>query len=261
MGRSSGKLYCRGDYYTGARCRLSKVKPGEKCTVKAGGCPHCKELRCRAHCKCQGTAHATGRKAPRTQRLSQASSSASRAPAAAPAQAPLAPPALGRPPQSSTVEFLQGSASLKGALKDMQQASSVVLASYTYDDPNVQNLLLKRLSGRSSFSCVVLVDKAMAESGKTRFMRPRLEQLRKAGAEVFLCTGPGGRGAFHAKAIVIDNKTLYAGSANLTLSSAKDFDLQFKYRGPVVQDVMTSLTEARDCGRIMDTRRSAAEQH
>eukprot|EP00973_Karenia_brevis_P091162 12406208-Karenia_brevis.AAC.1 len=250
--KRSGVLYCLGDYYTGARCRLSKVRKGESCTVKAAGCPDCKLQRCKRHCKCQGTPKATGQKAPRTQDPSQTSGPGLQGPAEPPAAAaPLVSPAVGRPPSSPAVELLPGSSWLKRAMQEMQQAKSVVLASFTYDDLHLQNFLLKRLAGNQPFKCVFLVDKSKFEDGLTRYMRPRLKELQKAGGEVFLCTGRQGRGIFHAKCIIVDNKTMFSGSANLTLASYKNFDMMFRVQGPVVLEVVKALTEARDRGRSM----------
>ena len=124
-------------------------------------------------------------------------------------------------------------------------AKEVELASYMYDHPKVQDVLLKRLKGRAPFTLNVLVDAEMFASRSTRRQKPRLTALHAAGAHVYLCKGSGTMGAYHLKAMVIDRRLLYTGTANLTEKSMENEELCFKLEGPVVQEVVDRLAAHR----------------
>ena len=82
--------------------------------------------------------------------------------------------------------------------------------------------------------------------------RPRLERLRRAGATIVLCRGTPTAGAFHAKAVVIDRRTAFIGSANTTTKSLRNGELCFRLRGPPVLDVLQFLQQERDGGEELD---------
>jgi phosphatidylserine/phosphatidylglycerophosphate/cardiolipin synthase-like enzyme len=119
-------------------------------------------------------------------------------------------------------------------------------ASFTYDEPGLQQLLVRRLTDRSEFVCVVVVDNAMFQKGKARYQAPRLRELQRCGAKIFLCKGIGPRGQFHWKDYIIDGKILYHGSCNMTYSSLNDDNFMVRLTGPVVKAALDGLRRARD---------------
>ena len=56
------------------------------------------------------------------------------------------------------------------------------------------------------------------EKKSAYFQHSRLSQLRKLGAEVFLCEGKTPDGCWHVKAAVLNRRTLYSGGSNFTKS-------------------------------------------
>ena len=126
----------------------------------------------------------------------------------------------------------------KGAFSEIKVASGVMVASLVVDDPDICNLLLSRLKSREKFACEVYVDEDTYTKMRKQYphQRPRLLELQKHGASVFLCSGreyceefgvKGYRGHFHMKALVIDNKIAYRGSANATRNSPINTELFF----------------------------------
>ena len=123
------------------------------------------------------------------------------------------------------VQVLEGDTWFASLTKDLRQASSVVLGSYSYDEPSVQAALEERLR---SGACLVevLIDKEYFAEGVARNQKSRLTTLCRLGAVVRLCSGrprsevfgksARGCGNFHKKLVVIDNPILYHGSANCT---------------------------------------------
>lgn len=107
-------------------------------------------------------------------------------------------------------------------------------------------MLLERLADRSGFTCVLLVDHGMFQSGRAKFQGPRLRALQKAGAKVYLCKGTGPRGQFHWKDVVIDSRILYHGTCNVTYSSKRDDNFMIRLTGPVVQTALDGIQRARD---------------
>ena len=134
----------------------------------------------------------------------------------------------------------------------MRQAGQVELASYIYDNPDVQAILLQRLRGRSDFSLNVYVDTEQFTSGSCRLQRGRLRELFSAGAQVYMCRGIGHQGAYHGKAVVIDRRFLYAGSANLTGKSTRNEEFCFKMAGPVVLQLLERLVVHRQKHSLWD---------
>ena len=78
-----------------------------------------------------------------------------------------------------------------------------------------------------------------------------LRNLRRAGAEVVLCRGTVATGAMHGKAIVVDRRTAFMGSANLTQKSERNGELLWRMRGPPVMDVLEFLEEERQGGTAL----------
>lgn len=128
---------------------------------------------------------------------------------------------------------------------DIRASSQVELASYIYDDPTVQALLLKRLRGQEPLKLNVYIDAEQFRGEVPRFQMPRLKALHTAGARVFICKGSGSQGAFHGKAVVVDKRYLYAGSANVTSKSHRNEEFCFRMTGDVVQQLLGRLQELR----------------
>ena len=132
--------------------------------------------------------------------------------------------------------------------------SSVVLASYSYDEPSVQAALEERL--RSGVCLVeVLIDKEYFAEGVTRNQKSRLIPLCRLGAVVRLCSGrprsevfgksARGCGNFHKKLVVIDNSILYHGSANCTQNARVNGESVLRLIGPPVSLVIQNLEGSR----------------
>jgi hypothetical protein len=73
---------------------------------------------------------------------------------------------------------------------DVATASEVELASYQYDNPSLQKVLLKLLKGRPAFTLKVYLGAEMSEGAVPRYQKARVKELWQAGAQVFLCRGP-----------------------------------------------------------------------
>jgi hypothetical protein len=83
----------------------------------------------------------------------------------------------------------------KQMLADVRGASEVLLATYMYDHPDLQALLVRRLSGRTPFSLEILIDKGVLEGNAPWYQRSRLTSLVSEGAVVHVCTGASPRQA------------------------------------------------------------------
>lgn len=128
---------------------------------------------------------------------------------------------------------------------DLSTASEVELASYIYDDPSLQKVLLQRLKGRWDFKLNMYVDAEMFAGTGCRYQRKRLRDLCEAGAKVFLCKGPGRQGSFHMKALVVDRRYLYSGSPNFTYKSHCNEELCMRITGGEVAKVLEKLSGHR----------------
>ena len=54
-----------------------------------------------------------------------------------------------------------------------------------------------------------------------------------------------GMGSFHAKGLVVDRRTLYTGSANVTNKSCENNEWCLRATGPVVKQVLQKLADYR----------------
>ena len=124
---------------------------------------------------------------------------------------------------------------------------------FTYDHTGLTASLVRRLTSRSPPDVVVMVDEEMFLSRSCVGMRPRLAELRRSGATVYLCCGAPPRGAFHVKALCVDRKYLYLGSANLTTKAvARNIETVFRLTGAPVADVLATVHDARTRARLGD---------
>lgn len=238
---SKGKV-CLGVFRSTLKCARARDKSGLPIVLNKD-CAHCGEQRCRAHCKCgrDESKKARGRSAPRGHFGKSA--------CPAPALPASIPPPVGRASVPSCTLLATGAwyTELGNALAS---ASEVQLASYMYDNATVQSLLFKRLQGRSDFQLDVYIDSEIFAGSNPRCQKPRLRALRSAGARIHICKGGGPQGSFHAKAVVIDRRYLYTGSANLTQKSHNNEELCFKVTGPAVLQVLARLAEQRQKGKL-----------
>ena len=97
---------------------------------------------------------------------------------AQPAEEIVVPRPQGRP-ASLDAEVLVDVAWRPRLLEDIGGASSVLVASYTYDDPDLQSAFLRRLRGRAAFSLELLVDSQHFEGRSCKHQRPRLLELQR----------------------------------------------------------------------------------
>ena len=132
-------------------------------------------------------------------------------------------------------------------------ARHVFSGTYQFDHTLLHETFLRRLSScrLRPFELVVLVDKECYEKGTPSRQGTMLRNLRRAGAEVVLCRGTVATGAMHGKAIVVDRRTAFMGSANLTQKSERNGELLWRMRGPPVMDVLEFLEEERQGGTAL----------
>ena len=84
----------------------------------------------------------------------------------------------GRPASLDAEVFLDAAWRAR-LLEDIGGASSVLVASYTYDDPDLQSAFLRRLRGRAPFFLELLVDSQHFEGRTCKHQRPRLLELQR----------------------------------------------------------------------------------
>ena len=167
---------------------------------------------------------------------------------AAPPAPALAP--VGRMPDFS-MDVMRSDEWYASMLVCVQIAHHIIIGSYQFDHGDLTNALLHRLNDRYAFELVLLVDQEMY-AGKVLFhQRPRLELLRRAGAEIVRCRGTPSTGSFHAKALVADRRTAFVGSANFTGKSTRNGELCFRVRGPPVVNILQYLENERALGKVV----------
>ena len=228
-------------------------------------CEKCKEWRCKQHCACGRKGAAVGWHAPRDAKKKVLKTNLKQkhpkvAVVAKPvAVAPAELSVVGRP-RSLGLGVFSDNNWRKEAFSEIKVASGVMVASLVVDDPDICNLLLSRLKSREKFACEVYVDEDTYTKMRKQYphRRPRLLELQKHGASVFLCSGrayceefgvKGYRGHFHMKALVIDNKIAYCGSANATRNSRINAELVFRLVGPPVADVVAAILHYKQQGK------------
>ena len=211
-------------------------------------CTHCGQQRCRTHCRCarDGTASGLAMGRPSAAALAKATAKAQPKQAAAPrpAPAPLAVAPVGRA-SPLQVEVMDPEAWWTSLLQTVRGSTSIIVATYTYDHPDLTRTLLGRLADASNFDLLLLVDKEMFEARTTYHEHARLDSLRRGGATVELCRGHGPRGSFHKKILIADRRTAYLGSANFTKKSEDNDEDRIFLRGPPVQDLLRRLDQRR----------------
>ena len=235
----------------GRKCTLHSTQPGMPKTVSVA-CWYCGEWRCANHCRCARESIPDGRK-PR--RYSSAAVAAPKAKAKAAAQGVVRPRqqarvgveaevlrAVGRPslPSCELVDLSQWWSKL---VAEVGEASEVELATYMFDDEMLFEVLLQRLNSRR-ISMNLYIDTEMLAGQVPKSQRSRVSKLQEAGATVFLCK-TGRSGSYHSKALVLDRRVLYTGSANFTGKSRRNRETVFRMTGPVVDQMLRQLAEDR----------------
>lgn len=163
---------------------------------------------------------------------------------------------LPRTAPSTTTDILRGEAWFTAMLADTKQAQSFVAASYVFDDEETQKMLLERLRSPRPFECHLIVDAAAHREARSRGQRSCLKALKEAGAKVYFGKGSNddaarrlfGRKAYggqmHLKAVVIDSRVAYVGSANCTRQARCNSELMCRLTGPPVTQVLTEVSAA-----------------
>ena len=238
-------LFCLGPIGCRGGCTLSKH--GKAISLRYV-CPKrgCREQRCRTHCRCGRESLVAGRARARP---SQSPVPAARRRVSLPNAPVPVPRPIGRPAELG-LEVLTKFVWYQRLVSEVRSASEVTIASYHYDHAELQCALLRRLSERgSTFAVEVLVDRDAFLARQAVRQRPRLSELRRAGAKVYLCRGTPPLGVFHLKAAVLDRRVCFTGSANFTNKSLDNLELTMRIVGPQVVDILEGVQLAR--GRAM----------
>ena len=235
---------CHGVFRSSRPCTLSRARRGQAISIR-GPCQQCGERRCRTHCKCGRDGSATGWAAGRpATALPQP-----RAPsAAAPVEVEVVAP-RGRP-AALALEVLTATAWWAALLGAVSGADEVLVATFLFDHSGLTDLLLRRLRSRSPCVVTILVDREGMAERTCRHQRPRLRELRAAGADVYLCRGPGRFGRLHLKALCVDRRTAFTGSANLTEKSLQNEEMHLKMVGPPVPSILEQILRAQRQGDL-----------
>ena len=133
---------------------------------------------------------------------------------------------------------------------ELAACSSAILSSYMFDDPAVFDALLKKLRGRAGLTCEIFVDGSAYKQRTCYHQAPRLRALRDSGAAVYLCTGKSGKdeygpsgvpGVHHMKALILDRRIAYSGSANVTRAARTNNEIMHRFTGPPVYDILAAV--------------------
>ena len=244
--------------HSGMPCTLSRKNLDGPISLR-GPCSKCNERRCRTHCRCGRNSTAVGRAAGRP------SPTTTVAPLPK-AKAKGMPKAIGQPPQAApvvvqrpvgrmpdvSVERLQPNAWYCAMIEAVKDADEVFSGTYQFDHTLLNDVFIQRLGGKKAFDLVLLVDKECFGNGTPPRQRTMLNNLRRAGAEIVLCRGTVSTGSFHGKALVVNRRTAFVGSANLTQKSERNGELCWRMRGPPVLDVLEYLEEERQRGAKLE---------
>ena len=158
----------------------------------------------------------------------------------------------GRRAPGGKTEVLCVDAWWRRILEDVRAAKAVRIATFIYDHPGLQAELLRRLGGHGAFALSVVVDKEGLEERVSVHQRPRLLELQRAGAEVRVGRGLRRMGRLHAKALCVDGRAVYTGSANLTKKSTDNEELCLRLTGRPAAQVATFVGKVTANARLWD---------
>ena len=144
-------------------------------------------MRCRTFCKCGRDGSVTGWAAGRPATAVPQPQAPS---AAAPVEVEVVAP-RGRP-AALALEVLTATAWWAALLGAVSGADEVLVATFLFDHNGLTGLLLRRLRSRSPCVVTILVDREGMAERTCCHQRPRLRELRAAGADVYLCRGQAG---------------------------------------------------------------------
>ena len=247
-------IYCEGTL-RGHTCRASRKRDGKRATI-SGPCDRCGEKKCRKHCACGRNGTATGRNAARGSRPQVQVPVVTSPTTMQPLPETVVTRPAGRPPPLS-LRMMTEQDLFDELLPAVKTAGAVVAATFLYDDPALHSMFLTRLGGRSSFDLTLFVDKQGSSGGICRHMRPRLRELVRAGAAVWLCDGHSHNltygsassrlvGHLHVKGLVLDRQMAFSGSMNLTRSARTNKEVMFRMTGPIVEEFLAHLLTFRE---------------
>ena len=115
-----------------------------------------------------------------------------------------------------------------------------------FDEPQLFTLLLQRFSSNSTFKLALYVDEKTYKEKTAKYQQKRLTDLKKAGAQVFLCHGRTPQGVWHKKAAIIDRRYKFAGGLNFTFAARAHNEESLLFLvGPGVSKTLASLWDAR----------------
>ena len=225
---------CVGIFRSDELCTLSRANPGEAISIR-GPCGTCGEMRCRTHCRCGRHGEAVGRSAGRPSAKAKAKAKTKARPTSSRTTAmeedtTLALNPVGRQPGLG-LEVLPVSTWWTHLLEEVQPARSIVLATYMFDHTALHTRLLACLRGGAVLT--VLVDREAFQRRTAVQQRPRLLELHRAGAQGFICRGEPPLGCFHVKALCLDRRVVFTGSANFTHKSSRTLNLDFAWLAPL----------------------------
>jgi phosphatidylserine/phosphatidylglycerophosphate/cardiolipin synthase-like enzyme len=137
-------------------------------------------------------------------------------------------------------------------LVEIAASNEVLLATPWYDHPGVHQALWRKLDrrGREPFALTVLIDRVSFRGRTPPRQKERITALQAKGAKIILCTGLRFDDTFHKKAVIIDRRYLYSGSANITYASDHgNAELVYRAVGQPVLDAMAELAAEQVRGR------------
>jgi len=150
---------------------------------------------------------------------------------------------------------LPGSSWFARMLDDARRARTWKAMAFAFDDPQVKGLLLERLRSPGRFECTIVVDARAHKSRATRGQLACLRELQAAGAKVYLASGDDTvarqlfgpscfGGQLHGKAVVVDDRIAFVGSANLTRQARCNREVMCRLVGAPVLDVLAEIVAA-----------------
>lgn len=257
--------------HTQILCTLARKGDGSP-SYRSKPCWKCKEWRCITHCKCGREGTARGRHAarlspvqvavPKAKAVAKAQAAPKAQPKAAPhpkakaAPQPVLQPAVVQPAVPEPVVHADD-AWFNSFLSKLPTTQEVHASAMMTDDPAFCTGLAAELRKNRGFKVTLVVDRQHYNNATSRFQAPRLQELKKLGALVFLGTGHRGThlygdnaytGLMHRRAVVLDWITCFVGGANITRSSRKSREIMMEISGNAVLKVLALILEAKNTG-------------
>ena len=97
----------------------------------------------------------------------------------------------------------------------------------------------------------MVFDREEMEKGSVpRNQKPRVQQLCRAGAQMFLVKGIRSQGSYHKKEVIVDRRWMFEGSANLTDASHGNRESVYFHTGTVVKAVLQDNENDKQVGTL-----------